>query len=156
MSLKCWEQVPFTKVNFTSPLNQIWPKIIQVNSTDVYLIAGLEAGGDMPVNRCFKLNIKNMQMTEIQTINMGRSAFGIVCIYNYIYCMGGSAGLGHYLNSCEKYDTITGKWSEFPSLPEHTIASSSVQFENRFIYMVGGFSYRSYTINYERFISTIY
>jgi hypothetical protein len=69
-----------------------------------------------------------MEMAEIQNIKKGRSAFGIVFISNNIYCIGGSAGLGHYLSSCEKYDVIEDNWSSFPDLPNHVIASSSVQF----------------------------
>ena len=69
-----------------------------------------------------------MEMTEIKNIERGRSAFGIVFISTNIYCMGGSAGLGQYLSSCEKYDIIEDRWSSFPDLPDHMIASSSVQF----------------------------
>ena len=53
--------------------------------------------------------------------------------------MAGSAGSGNYHKTCERYDMISGIWEPFESLNEGLIATTAVKFENRFIYLVGGF-----------------
>jgi hypothetical protein len=62
------------------------------------MIGGLDDATNVPASRCFKLNILTMEMNEIPPIQNPRSAFGIVCIFNNIYCIGGSAGMGLYLH----------------------------------------------------------
>lgn len=138
-----WKQIHFKKVNYASVYNQIWAKTVYMNKNEVFFISGLDDKDTLPRPGCYKYKIKENSMSQIKDIKKARSAFGICAINQFIYCVGGSAGGGELLKSCERYDVINDNWEDMPELPIHLIALTAISVKNRFIYVVGGFSYFS-------------
>ena len=91
----------------------MWPKIIQVNATDVYVVGGNNLTCENQDNWNFivqklniQINIKTRKVTRKADMCVARQAQGICAINNYIYCVGGISQQEAY-NTVERYDTLT-------------------------------------------------
>lgn len=96
------------------------------------------------VHYCFKMNTKNKTITQVASIRIARIAFGIACVKQYIYAVGGTgseSGLerdDENLVSCERYDIINNIWSDFVNISRALIAPTCITVDNRYIYAFGG------------------
>ena len=91
----------------------MWPKIIQVNATDVYVLGGnnLTCGNQNDWNFIvqrlnFQINTKTAKVTRKADMLVPRQAQGICAINNYIYCVCGITQHEAY-DTVERYDTLT-------------------------------------------------
>lgn len=95
----------------------MWPKIIQVNESDVYIISGNDS---VPKNQnsrfmkniasVFKYNILTKRVEEKARLPTPRQAFGICHIGKYIYIAGGLDHTHGPLRSCYRYDIESDEW----------------------------------------------
>lgn len=67
---------------------------------------------------------------------LGRQAFGICHIGNFIYVAGGGSSEG-YLKSCEQYNILENKWITIPDLPYTSFAMNLITVLNRWIFGFG-------------------
>lgn len=65
-----------------------------------------------------------------------KQAFGVVCVMNHIYVVGGYDVSGPQ-QTCERYDIITDKWDQLPNLPIKLLAANLVAINNRYIVAFG-------------------
>lgn len=110
-----------------------------MNKSDVYIISGMKEDREI-LTDCYKLNIRLMNLTKISPIKIGRSAFGIAFVMDHIYVISGANKTG-YIRECERYSVKTDTWEDFTPLPSYQVAGSACSFENRYIYLIGGYNY---------------
>ena len=84
----------------------MWPKLIQVNKTDVFIIGGnnenkwIGYGRPIYKKQVFKFNLKTLSVQKMKSMPMRKQAFGICCICNYIYFAGGLESSDEMVDSC--------------------------------------------------------
>ncbi|TNV82438.1 hypothetical protein FGO68_gene8821 [Halteria grandinella] len=115
-----------------------WTKCIQVNERWVYFIGGEIEGMDKASAFCRRLDIKGRVMQIREWMKGPRLCFGITCIRDSIYVMGGNNGAFESLRSCEEYSISQDRWNAFPSLPQAINGATAIKFEERYIYLIGG------------------
>jgi len=127
----------------------MWPKIIQVNAKDIYIIGGNDTNLRTQFNfdfRSLKCNIKvNIATGECERkadMLTSRQACGVGCIGNYIYIVGGITEQ-ELLNSCERYDIINDTWEEITSMDEGAFSLSVITHAKRFLYTFGYANYET-------------
>eukprot|EP00347_Sterkiella_histriomuscorum_P015056 403358475 len=129
----------FRKLNFEKEINTKLQKVIQVNESDVYFIAGMhDSGLKSLTKKCYRFNLRNRTVERIANTLVVRSGFGICNIGTKIYIMGGNQQGS--LNSNQVYDIDENKWQAFVQLPITLISPTAVVFQNRFIYLIGEFT----------------
>ena len=133
----------------------MWPKIVQINKTDVYVMGG----NDSTIENQFTLNYKvlkcNFQIVldpvvlanpeQKLTVHARasmlrpRQAFGICAVNNFIYVGGGVTSSGTYTWTTDRYDVLNDSWQTLDSckFPEALFANSLVAIRKRFIYQFG-------------------
>jgi len=133
----------------------MWPKIVQINKTDVYVMGG----NDSTIENQFTLNFKiltcnfqivldpvvlanpEQKLTVYARANMlrPRQAFGICAVNNFIYVGGGLTSSGTYTLTTDRYDVLNDSWQTLDSckFPEALFANSLVAIRKRFIYQFG-------------------
>ena len=115
----------------------IWPKILQVNKHDVYIMAGQETNRPVVVtnitNKTYHLSLTSNTVTRKSDMKLGRLSFGVCNICNYIYVAGGATMLPGSLMidqtaHCERYDIIQDRWEtiETARLPSACVALSLI------------------------------
>lgn len=101
----------------------MWPKLIQVNKTDVFIIGGnnenqwIGYGRPIYKKQVFKFNLKTLSVQKMKSMPKRKQAFGICCICNYIYVAGGLKNSDEMVDSCERYDILNDSWEAIVSLP---------------------------------------
>ena len=127
----------------------MWPKMIQVNKTDVYMIGGnnlteqYQDNGDFVVQKLtILINICTKRVELRANMNVGRQAQGICAINNYIYCVAG-INKDVMFDSVERYNTLTDVWEilEEAKYPKKAFSMSLIPVQKRFIYSIGEASY---------------
>ena len=133
----------------------MWPKIVQINKTDIYVMGG----NDSTIENQFTLNYKvlkcNFQIVldpavlvdpkqkltvyARASMLMPRQAFGICAVNNFIYVGGGVTSSGSYTRTTDRYDVLNDSWQTLDSckFPEALFANSLVAIRKRFIYQFG-------------------
>ncbi len=133
----------------------MWPKIVQINKTDVFVLGG----NDSTIENQFSINYKVLKcnfkivldpavladpaqnLTVHVRANMlrPRQAFGICAVNNYIYIGGGVTSSGSYTWTTDRYNVLTDEWQTLDSckFPEALFANSFVAIRKRFIYQFG-------------------
>eukprot|EP00347_Sterkiella_histriomuscorum_P017800 403347943 len=137
-----WKKIPFRKTNFDKDIMTIWQKVIQVNDWHVYIISGINKNvQSRATKQCYCFDIRYRTLTRVANIIQKRSGFGLCHIKEKIYvCAGSRVTYNRRIRSCEVFDTIKNQWSPFIDLPEDIVSPVATQFEDRLIYLVGGFS----------------
>ena len=74
-----------------------------------------------------------------------KQAFGVCCINNHIYVVGGYQG--KMTSSCERYDILSDSWEAIPSIPFETYSLSLTIVDKRFIVAFGLNSDNFMTVN---------
>ena len=70
-----------------------------------------------------------------------RQAHGMVTVGNYVYCCGGLDGQ-HILNSCERFDLQTEKWSlDVPKMQVEKFSMTMMLMDKKWLYSFGGATY---------------
>ena len=145
-------EAPKPKVIMRWPM---WPKIVQINKTDVYVMGG----NDSTIENQFTLNYKvlkcnfqivldpavlanpEQKLTVYARASMlrPRQAFGICAVNNFIYVGGGVTSSGTYTWTTDRYDVLNDSWQTLDSckFPEALFANSLVAIRKRFIYQFG-------------------
>lgn len=136
----------------------MWPKIIQINRTDVYIISGNRSTPSAHVSRfesnateCYMFNLHTKQVKKLANIPIPRQAFGICHINHQIFVAGGVSNK-NYLKSCQIYDTNTDSWSEGPDLPMASFALNLLAVNKRFIFGFGLTNRDIDTMNEQRIV----
>lgn len=123
----------------------MWPKIVQVNKSDIYIISGNDTTPKTQNSRLqksrtsvYKLDLSTWQVHPRKDLNQGRQAFGICSIGKHIYVAGGGCHTGN-LNTCERYDMEEDKWTMLDEavLPITCFAMNLLVVHKRFIFGFG-------------------
>lgn len=95
----------------------MWPKIVQVNHSDVYVVGGNDTTPSTQynlqqktLNMCLKIDISKATVEMRAPLNIARQAHGICSIGNFIYVAGGIEATDNALDSCERFDILLNKW----------------------------------------------
>lgn len=130
----------------------MWPKIVQINKTDVYVLGG----NDTTIETQFKMHYNVLKsnflivldpvvladparkLTVHSKANMlrPRQAFGLCAVNNYIYVGGGVTKSNAYTWTTDRYDVINDTWENLKqcNFPEALFANSFIAIRKRFIY----------------------
>ncbi|CDW75249.1 kelch motif family protein [Stylonychia lemnae] len=96
-----------------------------------------------PSKFCYRYDIRTNLMKRLSNIQIPRSGFAIAHLRNRIFAIAGSNVIQHTpINSIESYDITKDEWQHFTPLPDIRISPTAVVFQDRFIYVIGGFNYR--------------
>ena len=133
----------------------MWPKIVQINKTDAYVMGGRDSTIENQSTLNYKVLNCNFQivldpavlanpeqkLTVYARANMltPRIAFGICAVNNFIYVGGGIASSSTYTWTTDRYDVLNDSWQTLDSckFPEALFANSLVAIRKRFIYQFG-------------------
>lgn len=123
----------------------MWPKIVQVNKSDVYIIAGNDTTPDSQNTRfqcsrtsVYKFDLATCKVTQKSDLNVGRQAFGICSLGNHILVAGGGSASGN-LDSCELYDIERDQWQvlDEAKLPYTCFAMNLLTVHKRYVFGFG-------------------
>ena len=133
----------------------MWPKIVQINKTDVYVLGGndttIETQFNMHYNvlKCnFKIVLDPAVIADPERklivhtrANMlrPRQAFGLCAVNNFIYVGGGVTASSEYTRSTDRYNVLNDTWENLKqcNFPEALFANSFIAIRKRFIYQLG-------------------
>jgi len=94
----------------------MWPKMIQVNKTDVYILGGNNTSPELQNNpnqktrrKVFKLNLQTLEVHKMKSMTVGKQAFGVCCVCGHIIVVGGFCG-EKPVATCERYDILSDSW----------------------------------------------
>ena len=97
-------------------------KMIQINSTDLYIIGGhidypsLLSRRYDPSTATLKVEINTGVLTKMSDMLRGRMSFGICHIGHHIYVIGGQSNIDRFkvMKKCARYNVLKDKWSGLP------------------------------------------
>lgn len=86
-------------------------------------------------------NIKTKSISQINSMNQKRSAFGIINDYQNqeVYIIGGHDS-NDYLAHCEKYMIQSDEWISITPMNQKKMYASACILNNQFIFSIGGFN----------------
>ena len=123
-------------------MSQRRDELAAVHAADgcIYVLGGY-GGGDMTCQAtCERLESDMKTWRPVSSMNTPRRALGAVSVGNSIVAIGGYDG-AKYLNTVERLDMQTGKWSYMRSMSTARCAFAAVVSpDQKYIYAVGGFN----------------
>jgi N-acetylneuraminic acid mutarotase len=102
----------------------------------IFLTGGSE--GDKELNSAYEYDPrKNDTFRVLKKMNTARKSHGICYLHECIYVIGGFSNFT-ILDSCEKYDINSDKWTKIDHCLFRCTSPSITTFHNRYIFKIGG------------------
>lgn len=123
-------------INFNIPA---FHKSIVIPNGDIYVVGGCD--GEDPnkkMNTTFLYDWGKQSLIPKAKMSVGRSSFGICYMNRYIWVVGGLTNNSTYTRTCEKYDTLTNKWTQIADINHEILAPCVTSFNNKYLFKFGG------------------
>ena len=136
----------FEKVtlNISTPIHYNHRTILTPNG-EIYILGGfldnLNDSNEDVFNTLFRYDHANKTLVPLAKMTTLRNSFGMCCIKNKIYAVGGYNYKEGALIKCEVYDIITNKWSPINFLNIKSMNHSITPLYETYIFKFGGMRY---------------